>query len=197
MRGPVSRRVRPPARTNSPVNRTKQAKSGNAPSSRPRFTPDKPDGDSGRRRAGSGCGWNCWLFGRGRMDSGATPRAVSARIKTGRNPVGPGQAMWPATISDSEGKDRSGGRVHGRYVVDLRIRRRAGRLVVVAHIGVLTNTRDGLLSGDLTRQETVHASADHERLFVLKVQPRQYAKLGRCPIRHGADYGDRGSVVDA
>ena len=130
------------------------------------------------------------------MESGATRRGGSAGVESGRKPGDPGQALWPATISDSESKGRSGGAVHGRYVVDLRIGRRVGRLVVVAHIGVLTNTRDGFVSGDLTCEETPHAAADHERLFVLKIQPRQSANLGRSPIRHGADCGDRGSVVD-
>ena len=76
---------------------------------------------------------------------------------------------------------------HRGHAVDLRSRRRLGRRIVVAHIGVFTNPRDGLPSGDLTRQETVRATADHERPFVLKVQPRQDAKLGRSPVRHGPE----------
>ena len=56
---------------------------------------------------------------------------------------------------------------------DLATRRIVREPVVVAHIGVHTNTQDRLLCCDLTRQEPVHASTDDERPFVLHVQPCQ------------------------
>ena len=96
-------------------------------------------------------------------------RAVSASIGTGRKPAAAGQVISPVTGFLFREKCPEGGREHRGYAVDPRSRRRLGRRIVVAHIGVSTNPRDGLLSGDLTRQETVHATADRERPFVLKI----------------------------
>ena len=57
--------------------------------------------------------------------------------------------------------------------------------ILVAHAGLIPNAVDGLARGHLARQETLHATADHEGMLVLQIKTCENYKIGACRIAHG------------
>ena len=132
--------------------------------------------------------------------AGSGPAPCQRRSAQGSRPAGNASVQvrrtGPRYDAGSANTDLSGGHEQRSADADLANRRIVREVIVVAHIGVLTNTQDRLLCCDLIRQELLYASTDDERPFVLHVQPCQYAKVGVSPVQHNPHCGDTGRVVD-
>ena len=60
--------------------------------------------------------------------------------------------------------------------------------IFVDDTGVLADALDGFPSCQLSSEKALYASADEKGVFVLQVQPCEYANVSYRPVRHESHY---------
>ena len=83
-----------------------------------------------------------------------------------------------------------------RKVVGLRRRRIGRNAVVVARMGAAAYALDGSSRAHLDRLDALNATADKERLAVLKEQPCECKEVGIGAMEHGPHFANARPSVD-